>query len=62
MLYCVLRNKEIIGRFKNKNHAIEYFTDRVFAGDTNLRIKRMTKEEYLSYSKKLIEEIKEKED
>lgn len=59
MLYCVLRNKEIIGRFKIKSHAIEYFTDRVFAGDTNLRIKRMTKEEYLSYARKLVNETKE---
>ena len=59
MLYCVFRNKEIIGRFKTKNHAVEYFTDRVFAGDTNLKIKKMTKEEYLSYTKKLIDETKE---
>lgn len=54
MLYCVFYNKEIIGRFLNKDKAISYLIDLWFEGISNATIKTMTKKEYENYVKILI--------
>ena len=58
MLYCVFYNKEIIGRFLNKDRAFNYVTDLQHKGMLNIIIKAMTKEEYENYTKILISEEK----
>ncbi len=60
-LYCVINTSgDIIGRFTNKERAVDYMIDCYFDGyDEKISIKAMTAEEYLIYTKKLIDKIKE---
>ena len=60
-LYCVIRpNGDIIGRFTNKKRAIDYMIDCYFDGyDEKIVVKTMTTEEYLDYTKKLIDKYKD---
>lgn len=60
MLYCIFYNKEIIGRFLNKDKAISYLIDLWFEGISNATIKAMTKKEYENYVKILISEERRK--
>lgn len=55
MLYCIIEisSGEIYGRCKTFSKALEYYVD-FFQCDCNLKIVKMTKEEYLLYTKKLI--------
>ncbi len=56
MLYCVFNSHgDIIGRFKTYERAIDYFLDCWFDGMDKVKIKKMTKEEYLTYMKNLID-------
>ena len=55
MLYCVFNNKNIIGRFKREDKAIKYMMDCQFNGMNKVKIKSMTKEEYLTYMKKMLD-------
>ncbi len=56
-LYCVINtNGDIVGRFINKNRAINYMIDYWFDScDDKATIKEMTAEEYLIYTRKLID-------
>lgn len=60
MLYCVFYNKEIIGRFLNKDRAFNYVIDLWHKGILNVTIKTMTKKEYENYVKILISEERRK--
>lgn len=55
MLYCVFRDKEIIGRFKSKDKAISYLLDCWFDGVEKVTMHPMTKEEYQKYMKKMLD-------
>lgn len=56
MLYCIINSYgEIIGRFKTYEKAIDYLFDCWIYGMGNVKIKKMTKEEYLKYTKFLID-------
>lgn len=59
-LYCVVNtNGDIVGRFTNKNRAVDYMIDYYFDGyDEKVSIKTMTTEEYLTYTRKLIDRCK----
>jgi len=58
LLYCVFYKKEIIGRFRRKEKAINYFMDCKLNGEiTNITIKEMSKKEYENYCKKFLEEL-----
>lgn len=61
-LYCVVNtNGDIVGRFTNKNRAVDYMIDYYFDGyDEKVSIKTMTTEEYLTYTRKLIDRCKQK--
>ena len=56
-LYCVFYKKEIIGRFRRKEKAIEYLVDCWHNGMNHVFMKTMTKEEYEKYCKKMIDNI-----
>lgn len=59
-LYCIVRtNGDIIGRFINKNRAIDFMINYYFDGyDEKISIKTMTTKEYLEYTRKLIDKYK----
>ena len=59
-IYCVINTSgDIVGRFTNKNRAVDYMIDYYFDGyDEKVSIKTMTTEEYLEYTKKLIDRCK----
>jgi len=59
-LYCVVNTSgDIVGRFTNKNRAVDYMIDYYFDGyDEKVSIKTMTTEEYLTYTRKLIDRCK----
>lgn len=60
MLYCVFSGKEIIGRFKSKEHAIHYWESCCLNNHySNVTMKTMTIEEYKTYMEKLLKELKE---
>lgn len=59
-IYCVMiENGDIMGRFINKKHAIDYMMNCYFDG-YEVIIKTMTPKEYLKYTKKLIDNTKQK--
>lgn len=60
MLYCVFYNKEIIGRFLDRDRAINYLINLQHERILNATIKAMTKKEYESYVKILISEERNK--
>ena len=49
---------EIIGRFIDKTRALNYMIDYYFDGYDEVIIKIMTVEEYIKYTKKLIDKCK----
>lgn len=55
MLYCIIEisSGEIYGRCKTFSKALEYYVN-FFQCDSNLRIVKMTKEEYLFYTKEIL--------
>lgn len=55
MLYCVFQGKEIIGRFKSKDRAINYLLDCWFDGIEKVTMRPMTKEKYQEYMKKMLD-------
>ena len=59
-LYCVINTSgDIVGRFTNKERAVDYMIDYYFDGyDEKVSIKTMTTEEYLEYTRKLIDRYK----
>jgi len=59
-IYCIIKtNGDIIGRFTNKNRAIDYMIDYYFDSyDEKINIKTMTGKEYLEYTRKLIDKYK----
>lgn len=61
MLYCVFYKDELIGRFKTREKAIEYFEDMWINGiglsKPSLTLKTMTKEEYENYCKDFLKKI-----
>jgi len=58
-LYCVLYKENIIGRFRTKEKAIDFLCDCWFDGwSDGYKIKTFTEEEYLDYTKKLIDKNK----
>ena len=58
-IYCVMTKKgEIIGRFIDKTRALNYMIDYYFDGYDEVIIKIMTVEEYIKYTKKLIDKCK----
>ena len=60
-LYCVINTSgEIIGRFINENRANNYMIEYSNNYNEKVNIKRMTTEEYLIYTRKLIDEILDK--
>jgi len=59
-VYCVINTSgDIVGRFINKERAIDYMIDYYFdsCGD-KVVIKKMTTEEYLEYTRKLIDKYR----
>lgn len=57
MLYCILNDcGDIIGRFKSEYKAIFYVLNCIADGNYNINLQSMTKEEYLTYVRKQIEE------
>lgn len=57
MLYCIFNDcGDIIGRFKSKDKAIFYMLNYIANGIYNINLQPMTKEEYLTYMRKQIEE------
>ena len=59
-IYCVINTSgDIVGRFTDKKRAVDYMIDYYFDGyDKKVSIKTMTTEEYLIYTKKLIDRCK----
>ena len=59
-IYCVINTSgDIVGRFTDKKRAVDYMIDYYFDGyDEKVSIKTMTTEEYLIYTKKLIDKMK----
>lgn len=59
-IYCVINTSgDIVGRFTDKKRAVDYMIDYYFDGyDEKVSIKTMTTEEYLEYTKKLIDRCK----
>lgn len=58
-IYCVINTSgDIVGRFTNKNRAVDYMIDYFDGYDKKVSIKTMTPEEYLKYTRKLIDKIK----
>lgn len=55
MLYCVFRDKEIIGRFKSRDRAVSYLLDCWSDGIEKVTMRPMTKEEYQKYMKKMLD-------
>ena len=57
MLYCVFNDcGDIIGRFKSEYKAIFYVLNYIADGNYNINLQSMTKEEYLTYMRKQIDE------
>lgn len=57
MLYCIFNERgDIIGRFKSEYKAIFYMLNYIANGIYNINLQPMTKEEYLTYVRKQIEE------
>ena len=57
MLYCIFNDcGDIIARFKSENKAIFYMLNYIANGIYDIKLQPMTKEEYLTYMRKQIEE------
>lgn len=57
MLYYIFNDRgDIIGRFKSEYKAIFYMLNYIANGIYNINLQSMTKEEYLTYVRKQIDE------